>query len=230
MEQLLSRSEDFFDLRAGRVQSNDARDPLGREIRGNVYAGDRFKIRLGGSLRLHVQHNDTPVGESVAFALLPNTSAPGGGNNGGRESFRAFAGRTRLNLAVGGPDTLGGKTSGFFEMDFQRQFTAGESGATNNNPRLRHAYGRWILGSLIADSDELVLTAGQTGSFADSIPDTVDFNTMLAGLGAVHKRNPRVELVHRYPLAAAVKLITSLGFERPFFGNDFVGPTSDREI
>lgn len=223
MEQLLSRSGEFFDLRAGRVQSNDARDPLGREIRGNVYAGDQFKIKLGGSLRLHVQHNDTPVGESVAFALLPDTSVPGGGNNGGRESFRAFAGRTRLNLAVEGPETLGGKTAGFFEMDFQRQFSAGESGATNNNPRLRHAYGRWIFGSLIAEDDELVLTVGQTGSFADSVPDTVDFNTMLAGLGAVHKRNPRVELVHRYPLIAVVKLVTSVGFERPFFGNDFVG-------
>lgn len=223
MEQLLGWSEGFLDLRAGRVQSNDARDPLGREIRGNVYAGDQFKIKLGGSLRLHVQHNDTPVGESVAFALLPNTSVPGGGNNGGRESFRAFAGRTRLNLAVEGPRTLGGKTSGFFEMDFQRQFSAGESGATNNNPRLRHAFGRWIFGGLIAGGDELVLTVGQTGSFADSAPDTVDFNTMLAGLGAVQKRNPRVELVHRYPLVAPVKLVTSVGFERPFFGNDFIG-------
>jgi hypothetical protein len=54
-------------------------------------------------------------------------------------------------------------------------------------------------------------------------PDTVDFNGMKAVLGAVHKRNPRVELVHRYPLLAPVKLVTSVGFERPFFGNDVIG-------
>ncbi|MBI1959314.1 MAG: hypothetical protein HYS36_08835, partial [Candidatus Rokubacteria bacterium] len=81
--------ENFFDLQAGGKQSNNDPSPLGKSIQGNVYAGDQFKIRLGGSLRLHVQHNDTPVGESVSSALLPDTTVPGGGNNGGRDNFRA---------------------------------------------------------------------------------------------------------------------------------------------
>ena len=115
--------ENFFDLQAGGKQSNNDPSPLGKSIQGNVYAGDQFKIRLGGSLRLHVQHNDTPVGESVSSALLPDTTVPGGGNNGGRDNFRAFAGRTRLNLAIDGPVTLGGKTQGLLEFDFNRQFT-----------------------------------------------------------------------------------------------------------
>jgi len=115
--------ENFFDLQAGAKQSNNDPSPLGKSIRGNVYAGDQFKIRLGGSLRLHTQHNDTPVGESVSSALLPDTTVPGGGNNGGRDNFRAFAGRTRLNLAIDGPVTLGGKTQGLLEFDFNRQFT-----------------------------------------------------------------------------------------------------------
>ena len=76
--------ENFFDLQAGRKQSNNDPNPLGKDIRGNVYAGDQFKISLRGSLRLHVQHNDTPVGESVSQALFPDTTVPGGGNNGGR--------------------------------------------------------------------------------------------------------------------------------------------------
>ena len=215
--------EKFLDLQAGRKQRNNDPDPLGKDIQGNVYAGDQFKVRLGGSLRLHVQHNSTPVDESVARALLPDTTVPGGGNNADRDNFRAFAGRTRLNLAIQGPDTVGAKTLGFFEMDFNRQFTAGESGATNNNPRLRHAYGRWIFADLLAAGDELWFTFGQTGSFADAIPDTVDYNNMLAGLGAVNKRNPRIELVHRYPLTRDLKFVSSLGFERPFFGNDFIG-------
>src|SRR5437867_7545334 len=60
----------FFDLQAGRKQANNDRDPLGKDIQGNVFTNDSFKVRLGGSLRLHVQHNDSPVGESVSRALL----------------------------------------------------------------------------------------------------------------------------------------------------------------
>lgn len=41
---------DFFDAQAGRKQSNNDPDPLGKDIKGNVYARDDFKIRLGGSL------------------------------------------------------------------------------------------------------------------------------------------------------------------------------------
>lgn len=216
--------ENFFELQAGSKQGADQdRDPLGKEIQGNVYAGDEFKVRLGGSLRVHVQRNDTPVGESVASALLPDPTVPGGGNNADRENFRVFAGRTRLNLAIEGPMTLGGKTQGFFEMDFNRQFSAGEGGAVNNNPRLRHAFGRWRFADLLASGDELSFTFGQTGSFADNLPDTVDFNNQLAGLGAVNRRNPRIELVHKYPVTSNSKLLTSVGFERPFFGNDFIG-------
>lgn len=218
----LSGWENFFDLQAGRKQSNNDPNPLGKDIQGNVYAGDQFKIRLGGSLRLHVQRNDTPVGESVSSALLPDTTVPGGGNNGGRDNFRAFLGRTRLNLAIEGPETLGGKTQGFLEFDFNRQFSAGENGAVNNNPRLRHAFGRWRLPDLLAKGDELQVTLGQTDSFADNAPDSVDFNTLLGGLGAALRRNPRIELLHRYPVGSDLKFVASIGVERPFFGNDFI--------
>ncbi len=68
----LSGWENFFDLQAGAKQKNNDPNPLGKEIRGNVYTSDRFKIRLGGSLRLHAQHNDTPVGESVSSAPFPD--------------------------------------------------------------------------------------------------------------------------------------------------------------
>lgn len=105
-------------------------------------------------------------------------------------------------------------------MDFNRRFSSGEVGAVNPNPRLRHAWGRWMFDHLLAQGDELTLTFGQANSFADNVPDTVDFNTMLAGLGAALRRNPRIEAVHRYPLAPEVKLVTALGVERPFFGND----------
>ncbi len=220
--------ENFFDLQAGSKQGADFdRNPLGKDIQGNVFTSDAFKIKLGGSLRLHVQHNDTPVGESVASALLPN-AAPGGGNPGGRDNFRAFAGRSRLNLAIQGPDTLGGKTSGFFEMDFNQQANGpGEGNAVNNNPRLRHAFGRWTFPDVLVKGNELQFTLGQTTSFADNFADTIDFNNMLGGLGGALRRNPRIEIVDRYPLTSNVKFLTSLGFERPFFDNQALGGTTD---
>src|SRR2546427_551165 len=116
VSQALAGLSNFFDLKAGARQTNNGPPPfLGEDIPGNVYSAKDFKIRLGGSLRLHVQHNDTPVGESVSSALLP-AAAPGGGNNASREAFRAFVSRTRLNLALQGPETLGAKTSAYFEM------------------------------------------------------------------------------------------------------------------
>jgi hypothetical protein len=216
----------FFDLQAGRKQANNDRNPLGKDIQGNVFTGDNFKVRLGGSLRLHVQHNDSPVGESVSRALLPDAGVPGGGNTGRgeRENFRAFLGRTRLNLAIQGPETLSGKTSAFFEMDFNQQANGrGEVNAVNNNPRLRHAYGQWAFPDLLTKGDELQIRLGQTGSFADNFPDSIDFNTLLAGLGAAHRRNPRIELVERFPILGNVKVLTALGAERPLFDNQALG-------
>ena len=218
----------LVDLQAGAKQTNNAPPLLGENIPGNVYTGKDFQIRLGGSLRLHVQHNSTPVGESVSSALVPNTSAPGGGNNGGRDDFRAFADRTRINLTLLGPETLGGKTTGFFEMDFNQQANgAAEVNAVNNNPRLRHAFGRWAFPNFLTDRNELVWTFGQTDSFDAVIPDSVDFNTLLAGLGAAERRNPRVEIVDEYPLTANIKFLTSLGFERPLFDNQALGGTNE---
>lgn len=218
----------LFENNAGGRQTNEEGDPLenlprvGEDLKGNVYSAKNFKIKLGGSLRLHAQHNSTPVPESVSKALLPDPLIPSGGDEEGRESFRAFAARSRINLAVQGPDTLGGQTLGFFEMDFAQNFSGGEAGAITTNPRLRHAYMRWTFRDIFTATDELIFTMGQTGSSADLIPDTVDFNTMLAGLGAVHRRNPRFEVVHRFDLSEDWRFAYGLGVERPFFGNDFI--------
>src|SRR5438105_9499681 len=95
VSQALAGLANFFDLKAGARQTNNGPPPfLGEDIPGNVFSGKDFKVRLGGSLRLHVQHNDTPVGESVSSALLP-AAAPGGGHNASGRVFRAFVSRTR---------------------------------------------------------------------------------------------------------------------------------------
>jgi len=68
----------FFDLKAGARQTNNGPPRSWGGHPRQRLLGQDFKIRLGGSLRLHVQHNDTPVGESVSSALLP-AAAPGAG-------------------------------------------------------------------------------------------------------------------------------------------------------
>src|SRR3989442_5687452 len=229
VSQALAGLSTFCDLKAGARQTSNGPPPfLGEDIPGNVYSAKDFKIRLGGSLRLHVQHNDTPVGESVSRALVPNTSAPGGGNNASRGVFRALVSRHRLNLAMQGPETLGAKTSAFFEMDFNQQANGpGEVNAVNNNPRLRWAIGRWAFPNFLVDDNELIWTFGQGDAFDQITPDTIDFNTLLAGLGDAERRNPRVEVVDKYPLTANIKFLTSLGFQRPLFDNGALGGTTD---
>src|SRR5258707_15477698 len=76
---------------------------------------------------------------------------------------------------------------------------------------------------VLAKGHELQIKLGQTGSFADSFPDTIDFNTLYEGLGAAHRRNPRIELVDRFTILPDVKLVASLGGERPLFDNQALG-------
>src|SRR5438445_6136501 len=224
VSQAVAGLSNFFDLKAGARQTNNGPPPFLREdIPGNVYSAKDFKIRLGGSLRLHVQHNDTPVGESVSSALLP-AAAPGGGNYASREAFRALVSRTRLNLALQGPETLGAKTSAYFEMDFNQTASgSGEVKAANNNPRLRWAIGRWAFPNFLLNGNELIWTFGQGDAFDQITPDTIDYNTLLAGLGDAERRNPRVEVVDKFPLTSNVKFLTSLGFVRPLFDAGFLG-------
>ncbi|HEX3132467.1 MAG TPA: hypothetical protein VHX44_02665, partial [Planctomycetota bacterium] len=197
-------------------------DPLatrtfGKDIPGNVWVGDKFRIQLGGSLRLHTQYNSTSVGENVSKALLPSST------NADEDAFRMFASRSRLNATIVGPDVLGGQTSGFIEIDFQRQTSDGEGGAISTSPRLRHAYMRWAFKDVITDEGQLRLTIGQTGSAWDLTPDTVDGNTMLGGLGAANRRNPRIESVLALPFSKGQDVVVGVGIERPFFGTSTVG-------
>jgi hypothetical protein len=216
-------------FQAGSEQRNENPDPLadiprvGKDIVGNVYSSDKVKVRLGMSLRTNFQFNSTPVGDQVSKALLPDPTISGGGDNTGRGSFRALAGFSRVLFAVQGPDTLGGQTLGYLEFDFARNLSGGENGAINPNPRIRHAYLRWTFGDVGKPGSILLLTVGQTGGYLDLVPDTVDFNSMLGGLGATLRRNPRAHLAYGIPVGDSGRLVFAGGLERPFLGSDAVG-------
>jgi hypothetical protein len=215
--------------RTGAQERTEVADPLaelprvGKDLAGNVYSSDLFRVRLGGSIRTNYQFNSTPVGDSVSKALLPDMTIPGGGDNTGRDSFRALAGNTRLLLAVQGPTTLGGRTLGYVEFDFARNLSGGESGAVSPNPRLRHAYLRWAFDDVGAEGSFLNFTVGQTGGYADLLPDTVDAGAMTGGLGVAYRRNPRATVVYGFPVGDSGRLVLMGGVERPFLGSDTVG-------
>jgi hypothetical protein len=228
MAEVMKGWASFLDLNAGSRQGQNEPPPLpGMDVPGNVYTGKDFKIRLGGSLRLHVQSNDTPVGQSVNTALLPNAAA-GGGNNTDRRTFRMFADRSRINLTMVGPETLGGATSARFEMDFNQTANGpGETTSTSPNPRLRWAMGTWAFPDFLAQGNELIWNFGQGDAFDQITPDTIDYNTLLGGLGDAERRNPRIEVIDRFPLGEGVKFLLSLGLERPLFDNQALGGTTD---
>ena len=204
---------DFLHNDLGAEAENESTPRLGKDFQGNVYSSDKFKIRVGGSLRAHYIWQDTLSGDQMKKAPLP--PAPGEGS-ALRDNFRISARRTRLNLAMVGPEALGGKTAGFFEFDFD------SGNGTNPNPRLRQAFGRWIFDDAMTAGDSLTFTLGQTTNFADISAATIDANVMKSGLGATGKRNPRAEAVWRIPLdeEQTVKGLFSLGIERPFISTE----------
>jgi hypothetical protein len=215
--------------RTGSQERTEQADPLadlprvGGDLAGNVYSGDQYQVRLGGSLRTNFQFNSTPVGDQISRALLPDPTIPGGGDNTGRGSFRALGGYSRILLAVQGPTTLGGRTLGFVEFDFARNLSGGESGALSPNPRLRHAYLRWAFDEIGKAGSFLQLTVGQTGGHFDLLPDTVDPGTMSGGLGVAFRRNPRATVIYGLPVGASGRIVLMGGVERPFLGSDTVG-------
>lgn len=191
--------------------------PVGEDLQGNVYTSEDFRVKLGVSIRLHAQHNSTAVGENISRALLPDENP-----DVHEDNFRAYLSRSRLSLAAQGPTTLGGKTYAYMELDFQRQTSNGEGGSLSPSPRLRHAYVRWSLRDLFEKDRGIEITIGQTGSAWDLLPDTVDGNTLLGGLGAVHRRNVRAEVDTIWGVGGGHALVLGLGVERPFFGSDFI--------
>jgi hypothetical protein len=203
----------FFDNELGAEAENEGQAPLGKDIQGNVYSSDKFKVRLGGSLRTHYIWQDTLSGDQINKAPLP--PGPGEGSEI-RDNFRISARRSRFNLAFIGPEALGGKTLGFFEFDFD------QGDGTNPNAHLRHAFARWIFEDGLTAGDSLTFTLGQTTNFAAISASTIDANTMKGGLGATGKRNPRAEAVWRIPLdeEQTVKGLISLGIERPFISSE----------
>lgn len=203
----------FFDNDLGATAENESTPRLGKDFQGNVYSSDKFKVRLGGSLRTHYIWQDTLSGDQINKAPLPPD--PGDASEK-RDNFRISARRTRFNLAMVGPEVLGGKVAGFFEFDFDT------GSGTNPNPRLRQAFGRWIWDDALTAGDSLTVTLGQTTNFADFSASTIDANTLKGGLGATGRRNPRAEAVWRIPLDETknVKGLLSLGIERPFISTE----------
>lgn len=102
-----------------------------------VVASAATEFTLGGYLKLEMYWNSA--------ALSKNINAPPQRNNdqdGQHGRFNATAQSTRFNFTIKGPEIWGAKTTGYLEVDFDKDFEARQSASHAYAPRLRHAFFR----------------------------------------------------------------------------------------
>jgi len=103
----------------------------------------KYDVNIGGYVKMDLGWQNQDLGPDVRAAV--RGSLPGNQNQLDEYgSLYWYAGQTRLNMRVKGPDALGAKTSAFIEGDFRSAAGAGAFG-------LRHAYMKfdWAQSSLL---------------------------------------------------------------------------------
>lgn len=159
----------------------------------------KFKLQLGGYIKLDYAHNSNAVGP-----ISPG--APGGGippiaaGSSSKDESVFTAKQSRLWLKVSGPEFNGAKTGALVEMDFYG------FGALSNefaNLRMRHAYGTldW--------ANTQVLFGQYWDVFGGGCADTVDFRLGGTTGNPASPRVPQVRVTHRVDLGAdnAVRMV-----------------------
>jgi hypothetical protein len=118
----------------------------------------KFKMSLGGFIKLDYAHNTNPSGPTTLSAGAP------AGVHKGESIFTAK--QSRFWLKVAGPEFLGAKTNALLEADF---YGANSLSNEFGNIRMRHAYG-----SLDWDTTQVLF--GQFWDvFGPAAADTIDF-------------------------------------------------------
>ncbi len=105
------------------------------------YAGSatsRWDMTIGGYVKFDMGYSDTGNGQDIVNATVPRTGYGAYGTlNSKYGNFYSYAGESRLNFLVRGPDAWGAKTSAFIEGHFRGNEYAGSSAGTFG---LRHAF------------------------------------------------------------------------------------------
>lgn len=95
------------------------------------------EFSLGGYLKLEAWYDSAAIPKNINAPPLRNNHPDG---QHGR--FNATAQSSRFSFTIKGPDIWGAKTTGYLEVDFDKDFEARQSASHAYGPRLRHAFFR----------------------------------------------------------------------------------------
>ncbi|GFE59877.1 hypothetical protein [Geobacter sp. AOG2] len=188
------------------------------EVAPGVYGGmsspvtSKFKLSLGGYVKLDYVHNSNAVGP-----ISPGAPAGGFPIAGSKDESLFSAKQSRIWMKVGGPTFLGAKTNALIEMDFW-----GGSSASNEmaNVRMRHAYGSldW--------ANTQVLFGQFWDIFGAAAADTIDFRLGGTTGNPANPRVPQIRLTQKLNLGSGNTLKFVLGAQNPVQDNAVAGDNS----
>lgn len=158
----------------------------------------KFKLSLGGYVKLDYAHNSNASG--------PTTNAAGAPAGGSRQESIFTAKQSRLWFKVAGPTFLGAKTSALVEADF---YGANSLANEFGNMRMRHAYGSldW--------ANTQVLFGQFWDVFGPAAADTIDFRQGGDTGTPNSPRVPQIRLTHKLNLNTDNSLKFVLAVQNP---------------
>ena len=163
----------------------------------------KFKLAIGGFVRLDYAYNSVNFGKSGS--LSPGSGAiPKAGSTAGNQEQSIFTARqSRLWLKASGPTFLGAKTSALIEVDFY-----GDPSYANEGPevRMRHAYAT-------LDWPKTQVLFGQTwDTFGPMAANTIDFRQGSSFGSPNNPRVPQIRVTQSVDLSQdnALKLVLAL--------------------
>lgn len=180
----------------------------------------KFKLAIGGYLKLDYAHNSVNLGPSGVITpisgAIPSKAITGTGANSAtfanQDQSIFSVKQSRIWFKVDGPKFAGAKTGALLEVDFYGDNSAA---AESPMPRMRHAYG-----TLSWPETELLF--GQYWDmFAPMIASTEDFRTAAPQGAPYGPRVPQLRLTHKVKLATDQLLKVVLAAQDPSqFGNN----------
>lgn len=170
-------------------------------------AGSKFKLSIGGHVKLEYAYNSVGLGNATpALATVNNRQIPAAGSASYKQEQSVFTARqSRIWLRVSGPGFQGSRTNALIETDFYGSGGSNEAALL----RMRQAYGTldW--------SSTQVLFGQAYDIFGPAIANTIDFGSGAATGAPNNPRVPQVRLTQTINLNPGNSLKLVLGVQNP---------------
>lgn len=198
-------------------------------VSGTAFADEpvmsKFKMSIGGFVKLDYVYNSTDFGASNSGMLAPITGViPRTSSILGQSDQSIITARqSRFWLKVAGPELYGAKTGALIEADFYGDYTsAGNQMFESPSLRMRHAYGT------IDWTNTQILFGQYWDTWGPMSASTVDFRTG-AGWGTPNApRVPQIRITQKYNLSENNTISLALAAQNPSqdFGVAYAGGTT----